>query len=267
MEVIKALCGSNVKELWLYRTQIRVSDCEVLCELLKSSHSLQHLHIDQNNLSPDSVTSIITGLSHNSSLKELDISNSQFTITNVDSLTSILSNQLKCALTKLNLQDCHISEQSASKLAAALCKNTTLEDLNLTHNLVNVEGATAVAKMLAMNRTLTVLHLEDCHISGQGASDLASALCKNSTQKYLDLYHNPIGVEGASSMSVMLQHNTSMEYLYLCDDSSGKQGVHQLIRSLKHNHTLRILGLPKKYQSETSDHRIIWQYCNHTCIS
>ena len=129
MEVIKALCGSRVKELWLYRTQIGVSDCEVLCELLKSSHSLQHLHIDQNNLSPESVTSIITGLSHNSSLKELDI---QFTITNVDSLASLLSNQWKCALTKLNLQDCHISERGASKLAAALCKNTTLEDL--THS-------------------------------------------------------------------------------------------------------------------------------------
>ena len=185
----------------------------------------------------------------------------------MDSLTSILSNQLKCALTKLNLQNCHISEQGASKLVAALCKNTTLEDLNLSHNLVNVEGATAVAKMLAMNRTLTVLHLEDCHISGQGASELASALSKNSTQKYLDLYHNPIGVEGASSMSVMLQHNTSMEYTFISvHDSSGKQGVHHLIRSLKHNHTLRILGLPKKYQSETSDHRIIWQPTPHMYI-
>ena len=133
---------------------------------------------------------------------------------------------------------------------------------------MNVEGATAVAKMLAMNRTLTVLHLEDCHISGQGASDLASALCKNSTQKYLDLYHNPIGVEGASSMSVMLQHNTSMEYTFISVmiQVHGKQGVHHLIRSLKHNHTLRILGLPKKYQSETSDHRIIWQPTPHMYI-
>ena len=259
VEMIKALCGSGMKELWLYRTQIGVSDCELLCELLKSSHSLQHLHIDQNNLSPESVTSIITGLSHNSSLKELDISNSHFTIANVDCLASVLSNQLKCTLAKLNLDSCHISEQGASKLATALCKNTTLEDLNLSHNFMNVEGATALAKMLAVNRTLTVLRLEDCHISGKGASELAAALCKNSTQKYLDLYHNPIGVEGASSMSVMLQHNTSMEYLYLCDDSSGKQGVRQLIKSLKHNQTLRILGLPKKYQSETSEHRIIWR--------
>ena len=97
--MIKALCGSSVKELWLYRTQIGVSDSE----LLKSSHSLQHLHIDQNNLSPDSVTSIITGLSHNSSLKELDISNSQFTIMNVDSSASLLSNQLEMCTDKVNL--------------------------------------------------------------------------------------------------------------------------------------------------------------------
>ena len=51
VEVIKALCGSRVKLLWLDNTGIGEPDCEALCQLLKSSHSLQHLHIDQNNLS------------------------------------------------------------------------------------------------------------------------------------------------------------------------------------------------------------------------
>ena len=73
VEVIKALCGSGVKQLWLYITEIGEPDCEALCELLKSSHSLQRLHIDQNNLSSESVASIITGLSHNSSLTTLNI--------------------------------------------------------------------------------------------------------------------------------------------------------------------------------------------------
>ena len=63
VEVIKALCGSEVKQLWLHNTGIGEPDCEALCELLKSSHSLQHLHIHQNNLSSESVASIITGLS------------------------------------------------------------------------------------------------------------------------------------------------------------------------------------------------------------
>ena len=202
VEVIKALCGSGVKQLWLYNTGIGEPDCEALCELLKSSHSLQRLDIDRNNLSSDSVASIITGLSHNGSLTTLNISNSHFSMANVDSLASILKDHSKC--------------------------------------------------------TLTVLNLRDCHISSEGASELAAALCKNSTLKHLDLSHNPIGVEGASSMSDMLQHNTSLKELWLCDDSVGEEGVHQLINSLKHNQTLSELWLPKKYTSETSDHRIHW---------
>ena len=204
VEVTKALCGSGVKLLFLDNTGIGEPDCEALCELLKSSHSLQRLYIGQNNLSSESVASIITGLSHNSSLRTLIISNSHFSMANVDSLASVLKDHSKCTLTGLCLQDCHISSEGAVKLAAALCKNSTLKHL------------------------------------------------------YLD--RNPIGVEGASSMSDMLQHNTSLEELWLHDDSVGKEGVHQLINSLKHNQTLRRLWLPEKYKSETTDHRICWQW-------
>ena len=262
VEVIKALCGSGVKQLSLYNTGIWEPDCEALCELLKSSHSLQHLDIDLNNLSSESVVSIITGLSRNSSLTELVIPNSHFSMANVDSLASVLKDHSKCTLTDLNLQDCHISSKGAVELAAALCKNTTLKHLNLSCNPIgeHVEGATAVAKMLVENETLTKLVLLDCHISSEGAVELAAALCKNSTLKHLDLNDNPIGVEGASSMSDMLQHNTSLEVLLLRDDSVGEEGVHQLINSLKHNQTLKQLWLPEKYKSETSDHRMRWSW-------
>ena len=260
VEVIKALCGSGVKRLRLWNTEIAERDCEALCELLKSSHSLQRLRIDQNNLSSESVASIITGLSHNSSLTDLDISNSQFSMANVDSLASVLKDHPKCTLIELYMEGCHISSESAVKLAAALCENTILRSLNLTNNPIgeHVEGVTAVAKMLAENKTLTNLYLRICHISSEGAVELAAALNKNSTLKSLYLDHNLIGVKGASSMSDMLQHNTSLEKLYLDDDSVGEEGVHQLINSLKHNQTLSRLRLPGKYKSKTSDHRIHW---------
>ena len=260
VEVIKALCGSRVKQLWLWNTGIGEPDCEALCELLKSSHSLQHLDIDQNNLSSESVASIITGLSYNSTLTKLNISNSHFSMANIDSLASTLKEHSKCTMVVLDLRECHIHSEGAMKLAAALCKNTSLKHLNLSHNPFgeDVKGVTAVAKMLIESKTLTVLKLEDCHISSGSAVELAAALHKNSTLKHLDLNYNPIGVEGASSMSDMLQHNTSLEYLHLRDDSVGEDCVHQLINSLKHNQTLRELWLPMKYQSETIDHRTYW---------
>ena len=258
VEVIKSLCGSGVEQLGLYNTGIGGPDCEALLELLQSTHSLEWLHIEQNNLSSESVASIVTGLSHNNSLRKLDISGSHFSMSNTHHLSSLLREHSKCTLTSLKLEGCHISSEGAVELATVLCKNTTLRELNLSGNPIgeHVEGVTA---MLAENKSLIMLELEDCHISGQGAGELAAALCKNSTLQVLNLDRNPIGVEGASSMSDMLQHNTSLTWLRICDDSVGKEGVRQLTNSVKYNQTLRELWLPRKYKSETSDHRTEWR--------
>ena len=260
VEVIKSLCGSGVKDLWLHNTGIGGPDCEALSELLQSTHSLECLDIEQNSLSSESVASIITGLSHNNSLRTLNISDSQFSTANTLHLSSLLREHSKCTLTSLWLRHGHISSEGAVELATALCKNTTLRELNLSGNPIgeHVEGVTAIATMLVENKSLTRLLLIDCHISGHGAGELAAALCKNSTLQTLNLDRNPIGVEGASSMSDMLQHNTSLAWLYMSDDSVGEEGVRQLMNSVKYNQTLERLWLPRKYKSETSDHRICW---------
>ena len=181
VEVIKALCGSGVKELWLDNTGIGEPDCEALCELLKSSHSLQHLDIQLNNFSSESVASILTGLSHNSSLTTLNIMNSHFSMANVDSLASVLKDHSKCALTKLNLRDCHISSEGAVELAAALCKNSTLKRLYLSHSPIGVEGAFSMSDMLQHNTSLEDLHLCDDTVGEVGVHQLISSLKHNQT--------------------------------------------------------------------------------------
>ena len=185
VEVIKALCGSGVKQLWLDSTGIGEPDCEALCELLKSSHSLQHLDIQRNNLSSESVASIITGLSHNSSLTTLHISNSHFSTTNVDILASVLKDHSKCALTVLYLRDCHISSEGAVELAAALCKNSTLKHLDLDHNPIGVEGASSMSDMLQHNTSLEDLH--DDSVGEEGVHQLINSLKHNQTLRTLVL--------------------------------------------------------------------------------
>ena len=170
-----------MKQLWLYNTEIGEPDCEALCELLKSSHSLQHLHIDQNNLSSESVASIITGLSHNSSLITVDISNSHFSMANVDSLASVLKDHSKYALTWLELHNCRISSKGAVELAAALCKNSTLKHLNLDHNPIGVKGASSMSDMLQHNTSVEVLHLWDDSVGEEGVHQLTNSLKHNQT--------------------------------------------------------------------------------------
>ena len=185
VELIKVLCGSCVKDLVLFRTGIGDPDCEALCELLKSSHSLKVLSTTQNNLSSESVASIITGLSHNSSLTRLRISNSHFSMANVNSLSSILRDQSKCTLTHLDLEDCHISGQGASDLASALCKNSTLQDLDLNRNPIGVKGASSMSDMLQQNTSLEKLHLIDNSVGEGGVRQLINSLKHNQTLRFL----------------------------------------------------------------------------------
>ena len=187
VEVIKALCGSGVEQLLLWDTGIGEPDCEALCELLKSSHSLQFLNIHWNNLSSESVASIITGLSHNSSLTTLNISNSQFSMANVDSLASVLKDHSKCTLTELYLWDCHISSEGAVELAAVLCRNSTLKRLDLDHNPIGVEGASSMSDMLQHNTSLEYLHLRDDSVGEEGVHQLINSLKHNQTLRELRL--------------------------------------------------------------------------------
>ena len=140
VNVINALFGSPLKQLWLENTEIGVPDCETLCNLMKSSQSLEYFNIAKNHLSSESVDSILTGLSHISSLTELDISNSHFSIANMKVLASVLRDDSKFTLALLGLRDCQISNEGVFELAAALCTNSTLQTLYLDCNPIGVEG-------------------------------------------------------------------------------------------------------------------------------
>ena len=195
VKLIKVLSGSGVTELSLHDTGIGVPDCEALCELLKSTKSLGLLFIEKNNLSSESVASIITGLRHNSFLTHLNISNSLFSMVDVVSLATILKDQLKC-ISSLNLQDCHISGQGAIELAAALCKNSTLKELKLDHNPIGVEGASSLSDMLLHNTKLMWLELCDDSVGEEGVRLLINSLKHNQTLKRLEL---PIKYESETS--------------------------------------------------------------------
>ena len=221
----------NMRELWLYNNKLDGSSCDLLAKVVPSMSRLEKLYLGHNPVGSGGAVEVIKALC-GSGVKKLDL-----------------------GYTGIGVSDC---EALCELLKSSNSLNTTLEDLSLAFNTIGEEGVTAIAKMLVENKSMTHLWLFGCHISGHGASELAAALCKNSTLKRLYMQDNPIGVEGAFSMSDMLQHNTSLEELNLCDASVGEEGVHQLINSLKHNQTLRTLYLPKKYKTETSDHRIRW---------
>ena len=170
VKLIKALCGSGVKELRLGNTGIGEPECEALCELLKSSHSrnttLAHLSLASNTIGEEGVTAVARMLAENKSL------------------------------TGLWLFGCHISGQGASELAAALYKNSTLKDLYMQRNPIGVEGASSMSDMLQHNTSLEELHLCDDSVGEEGVHQLTNSLKHNQTLKTLVL---PVKYKTATS--------------------------------------------------------------------
>ena len=249
--LMTSLIADNSPE-WLdvRSTRLGVEDCRALSELLSSSISLKELNISANDLPPEAVELIISGLHHNTSLEWLNMSYSHFSLQNTISLASVL--RTNHTLVVLNLGRCVIDSDGACQLASALCTNDTLQELGLWRNPIGGEGTTAFAEMWRTNHTLVYLNLGRCDIDSDVACQLANALCTNDSLQKLSLEDNPIGVKGATAFAEMLLKNKSLKKLNLQDNSIGEEGARKLIDSLTHNTIVEKLVLPQNKSSIAS---------------
>ena len=164
---------------------IGMEDCRALSKLLSSSTSLKWLGIGKNDLSPEAIELIISGLHYNTALTKLYMNNNCFSLQNTVSLASVL--KTNCTLVHLDLGQCNINSDGACELVSALHANNTLQKLFLNDNPVGVEGATALAEMLLMNTSLKKLDLRDDSIGEEGTQKLIDSLTHNITVKKLSL--------------------------------------------------------------------------------
>ena len=231
----------TIRELHLNKTGIGFEDCKALSELLATSKYIKVLDISDNHLSSDSIQWIIGGLSRNTSLEKLDVTNSSFSSKDVLRLSSVLRVKLK----ELDISYCNIQSSDSVHLAKALEENTStqLQNLWLERNPIGSEGAVAFANMLATNKSLTKLNMSDCGIQEEGAVCLAKAMEKNSSMTEFDISHNPIGSEGAVAFADMLATNKSLTELNImfCDIQSS-DSVH-LAKALEENTTTQLQTL------------------------
>ena len=164
-------------------TRLGVEDCQALSELLSSSTSLKELNIGDDNLRPEGVELIISGLHHNTTLERLNMWCSHFSLQSIISLASVL--RTNHTLVYLSLAQCDIDSDGACQLVSALCPNDTLQMLLMGGNSIGVTGAAAFSEMLPKNKSLKVLYLEDDSIGEEGTQKLIDSLTHNTTVEKL----------------------------------------------------------------------------------
>ena len=238
-----------------------VSAAAALADVLKTSHSLTHLHLTTGRC----ITSLTQALQVNHTVTHLNMREAKVDDAQAKAIGEIL--QSNHTLTHLCLACNKVTSIGVEALADALRSNKILENLHIGNNNIGDEGAKALGKVLQSNHTLTHLYIAANQMTHIGVEALAEALKSNKTLKDLDIANNDIGDEGAEALGKALQSNHTMTHLYIAHRQTlgcrgwicsshchhiGDQGVRAIAHALRYKSSLTLLTLCVNTLSDSS---------------
>ena len=220
VEFFRALSNSDVN---VSRLEINDQIAEQLAFKLAEGLPIQTLHLRANSFSSTGAVSIVKSLERNTSLEELDLSQSRHLaegdseavgcaierMLNVNQTLKVL-NLAKCGLTndvasyfanglaqnhsvrKVMLCLNNIGSTGAVNIFRSLEHNTSLEELDLSENSQLAEGdrevvGCAIERMLNVNRTLKILNLSGCQVTDPIVKHILAGLTKNMSLMNLNI--------------------------------------------------------------------------------
>ena len=194
VESIDSLCtalsaNSSMRRLFLLRSDLTTSHCVCLGQLLRHPiHcQIEELYLSCCSLTSDGVGEVMSGLSHNHTLRELDLSHSQIGSEGTVAIATMLKTNRSPE--RLDLSWCGIDSSGGVELGATLERNKTLRYLDLSYNALGDDGVRGLCVGLENNSSLEVLDLDgDKSLGEEGVSLLLKCLEeKNTSLKILEL--------------------------------------------------------------------------------
>ncbi|XP_056451075.1 NACHT, LRR and PYD domains-containing protein 12-like isoform X1 [Gadus chalcogrammus] len=258
-EVISSVLSSNsssLRELDLSFNDLQDSGVKLLSAGLGSPHcTLETLRLNCCELSEECCDALASGLSSNSSLRELDLSNNDLQNLGVKLLSAALGSP-HCTLETLRLNRCHLSEICCEDLASVLSSNSSsLRELDLSTNDLQDSGVMLLSAGLGSPHcTLETLRLNGCHLSEICCEDLASVLSSNSSRlRELDLSTNDLQDSGVMLLSAGLgSPHCTLETLSLSGCLVTQEGCASLASALSSNPShLRELDLSYNHPGDS----------------
>jgi Ran GTPase-activating protein (RanGAP) involved in mRNA processing and transport len=196
---------------------VMVNVDEVLKEMSASTS------LDLRNASEDCVVRISQELRHNSTLKELELRDSNIGNVGAAALAEALTHN--SSLTEIDLNWNLIGDDGAAAMSEALKRNFALTVLDLSHSKIGPAGATFLANSLKINLTLKTLKLNRCDVGDTGLIALGETLKKNSALRELELSYSHIGDPGAVALAEGLKCNSTLHKVDLSYNNVGDVGA------------------------------------------
>ena len=197
VESINSLCkalsaNSSMRRLFFSVFHLTTPHCVCLGQLLRHPIHCQigELCLYDCSLTSDGVGEVISGLSHNHTLRQLNLRWTQIGSAGAVAIATMLKTNR--SLKRLYLERCDIGSSGGVELGAALERNKTLRCLDLSDNALGDDGVSGLCLGLENNSSLEVLGLcDDKSLGEEGVSLLLKCLEeKNTSVKILWLSGN-----------------------------------------------------------------------------
>ncbi|XP_072893873.1 NACHT, LRR and PYD domains-containing protein 12-like isoform X2 [Hemitrygon akajei] len=263
----------KIQKLWLWDVSLTYSGAEDLASALSTNTSLTELDMSENELGDSGVKlvsaalrnleckiqtlemidvgltdsgaeDLVSALSTNTSLMELNLSNNELGDSGVKLVSAALRNP-ECKIQKLGLIDVGLTDSGAEDLASALSTNPLLTGLDLSENKLGDAGVKIVSVALR-NPECKIQKLRLTHVSltDSGTENLASALSANPSLTELNLSDNHLGDSGVKLVSAALRNpECKIQKLWLIDVGLTDSGAEDLASALSTNPLLTGLDL------------------------
>lgn len=255
----------------LHRNRLNAEGAVSLCTALKKNVILQFLSLSGISLG-DSIECLADGLSSNTSLVSIDLSNNGIAGRCIESLSkAIIKSELKdlnlsnnkigdegcefignmivgaydsgCPLVKLNLSTNNITSKGCAKLFHSLRMNNTIKYFNASGNHFNQGLSLYFSSFLSDNCALVTLNLSGCSLKPEALENVHEGLSKNKKLENLILSCNKIEDEGLKNLASGLTKNQCLKLIDLSNCNIKAQGSCFLANSLRSNFTIETINL------------------------
>ncbi|XP_072131327.1 NACHT, LRR and PYD domains-containing protein 3-like isoform X1 [Mobula birostris] len=233
------------QELRLGENDLGDSGVKLVSAALRNPEcKIQKLELDEVGLTGSGAEDLVSTLSTNPSLTELDLSANELGDSGVKLVSAVLRNP-ECKIQKLGLGAVGLTGSGAEDLVSTLSTNLSLTELDLSANKLGDSGVKLVSVALRKSECkIQKLELYRVGLTDSGAEDLASALGTNRSLRELNLSVNELGDSGVKLVSAALRNpECKIQKLGLWGVGLTDSGVEDLVSALITNPSLKELDL------------------------
>eukprot|EP00039_Didymoeca_costata_P000892 m.47825 g.47825 ORF g.47825 m.47825 type:complete len:934 (+) comp10535_c0_seq1:335-3136(+) len=209
-EAIKA--NFNLKKLNMASTLATVNESQELAAALLQNTSLQELDISDSKVGSSGVRCIIDTVKVGSNLTSLKIEEQYLRQLQKARRTHSAFQKLTKgdSLIDLNLASCLSSEDEAEKIMDGMKKDKTLESLDLTNNTLGITAVRLFADILSNHPRLTSLNLSSALSNEEECTIMFKALRNNQSLKTLSLHQCPLDEKNLEYLKAALINNSTL---------------------------------------------------------